>query len=232
MNPSIDFSELLRGDNLHIILSGIGVTLELTLFAWLLAMVLGTLLAVLRMTGNRWAERAVAAYVEYHRNVPMLVQIFIWYFGIPTLLPNAVQQWINSGQSEFLFAFISIGLCVAAYVSEDLRGGIRGVPRAQTEAGRVLGLSYLQTSRLIVIPQAVRIALPMLINHTVLLFKGTSLAMTIGVAELTYVTREVETSTFRTFEAYAIATVVYLGISIVLMVAGALAERRYRVKTR
>ncbi|MGI4812376.1 MAG: amino acid ABC transporter permease [Janthinobacterium lividum] len=232
MALSIDFSDLLQGENLHAIGSGIAVTLELTLLAWLLAMVLGTLLAVVRMTENRWAEALVGAYVEYHRNVPMLVQIFIWYFGVPTLLPDALQRTLNNHGSEFIFSCIAIGLCVAAYVSEDLRGGIRAIPASQSEAGRVLGLSYLQTSRLVVMPQAARIALPMLVNHTVLLFKGTSLGMTVGVAELMYATREIESRTFRTFEIYGVATLVYLGISILIMVAGELLERRYQLRAR
>lgn len=232
MSLSTDFSELLKVQNLEAIVSGVEATMELTLLAWVLAMVLGTMLAVVRMTENRWAEAVVDVFVEYHRNVPMLVQLFIWYFGVPMLLPHAVELWINAHQSGFLFAFIAIGLGVAAYISEDLRSGIRAIPRGQTEAGRVLGLSYLQTSRKIIIPQATRIALPALINHTVLLFKGTSLAMTIGVAELMYATREVESTTFRTFEVYGVATVIYLSISILIMGAGALLEQRYRIRTR
>lgn len=200
--------------------------LELTVLAWLLAVVLGTLLALVRMTTSRLAQSAVAAWVEYHQNVPMLVQIFLWYFGIATLLPDGMQLWINQHRGDFIFATVAIGLAMSAYVSEDLRGGIRSIPRSQIEAARALGLSYLQSFRLVVLPQAVRIALPTLVNHTVLLFKNTALAMTIGVAELTYATREIESETFKTVEIYLVTTIIYLGLSLLIMAGGTVAERR------
>lgn len=232
MNLKLDFSVLLRDEYPRWIVDGIMTMLQLTAYAWVLAMVLGTLLALIRMTQNRWAERAVAVYVEYHRNVPMLVQIFIWYFGVPTLLSPALQQWFNAQHSEFLFAFIAVGMCMAAYMSEDLRSGIRSIPRSQLEASRALGLSYLQAFHLVILPQAARIALPTLISHTVLLFKNTSLAMTIGVAELTYATREIESQSFRTVEVYIVATSIYLGVSLLIMAAGAGLEHHYRIKAR
>src|SRR2546428_2190356 len=165
------------------------------------------------MSSSRIGQALVATYVEYHQNVPMLVQIFIWYFGIPALLPQGMQNWFNAHNSEFLFAFIAVGLCMGAYVSEDLRGGIRSIPKSQLEASRALGLTYLQASRLVVLPQAIRIALPTLVSHTVLLFKNTSLAMTVGVAELTYATREIARQSFKTVEVYLFSTMVYLVVS-------------------
>jgi polar amino acid transport system permease protein len=232
MSIKLDFSILLRDDYPQRILDGIVTMSELTALAWLLAMIVGVVLATLRMSNSRWGQAAVAGYVEYHQNVPMLVQIFLWYFGIPALLPAGLQQWFNAHNSEFLFAFIAVGLCMGAYMSEDLRGGIRSIPRSQLEASRALGLSYLQATRLVVLPQAIRIALPTLVNHSVLLFKNTSLAMTVGVAELTYATREIESQSFRTVEVYLFATVVYLGISLLIMVGGSVLEGRYRIKTR
>jgi polar amino acid transport system permease protein len=232
MNAKLDFSILLRPEYLKMILDGTVTMFELTLLAWLLAMTVGMVLAVVRMTSSRVAQGLVAAYVEYHQNVPMLVQIFLWYFGVGTLLPSAWQQWLNAHHSEFVFAFIAVGLAMGAYMSEDLRGGIRSIPKSQIEAARALGLSYLKASRLVVLPQAIRIALPTLVNHTVLLFKNTSLAMTIGVAELTYATREIESQSFRTVEVYLLATAVYLAVSLLIMTAGGVVERRLQIQTR
>ncbi|MDO8772771.1 MAG: amino acid ABC transporter permease [Burkholderiaceae bacterium] len=232
MNVKLDFSILMRPDYLKMILEGVVTMFELTLLAWILAMVIGTVLAVVRMTNSRIAQACVATYVEYHQNVPMLVQIFLWYFGVATLLPAAWQHWLNAHHSEFVFAFIAVGLAMAAYMSEDLRGGIRSIPKSQIEAARALGLSYLKASRLVVLPQAIRIAMPTLVSHTVLLFKNTSLAMTIGVAELTYATREIESQSFRTVEVYLMATALYLSISLLIMTAGAMIERRLRLQTR
>ena len=231
MNP-VDFSVLLRGDYPKLIAHGLVTMLELTLLAWVLAMLVGTLLALARMTTNRVARLVVAAWVEYHQNVPMLVQIFLWYFGIVTLLPDATQFWINRHGGEFIFATIAIALAMSAYVSEDLRGGIRSIPKSQFEAARALGLSYLQSFRVVVLPQAFRLALPTLVNHSVLLFKGTALAMTIGVAELTYATREIESESFKTVEVYLFTTVVYLGLSLLIMAGGSWVERRMALPAR
>lgn len=229
---ALDFSILLRDDAPQMLLHGVVSTLELTLLAWLLAMVLGTVLALIRMGRNKVTQTAVAAWVEYHQNVPMLVQIFLWYFGIATLLPAGMQTWLNHHGGEFAFVAIAVGLATSAYMSEGLRGGIRSIPPSQIEAARALGLSYLQAFRHVVFPQAFRIALPTLVNHTVLLFKNTSLGMTIGVAELMYATREIESRTFHTIEIYLVGTAIYLGISLLIMSAGSLAERRLRVGTR
>ena len=110
---AIDFSVLARGDYPALIAKGLVTMLELTLFAWLLAMALGTLLALIRMTNSRVARMAVAGWVEYHQNVPMLVQVFLWYFGIATLLPKEMQFWINRHAGEFIFAVIAIGLAMS-----------------------------------------------------------------------------------------------------------------------
>ena len=231
MQP-LDFSVLLHDDAPQLLVRGVLLTLELTGFAWILAMVLGTLLAAIRMGRSRVAQTAVAAWVEYHQNVPMLVQVFLWYFGIANLLPSAMQLWLNRHGGEFSFAAIAVGLASSAYMSEGLRGGIRSIPPSQVEAARALGLNYFQAFRHVVFPQAFRIALPTLINHTVLLFKNTSLAMTIGVAELMYATREIESRTFKTVEIYLLATVVYLAISLLIMAFGSMAERRLRIAAR
>jgi len=232
MNLKLDFSLLLNPQYAHWILDGVTTMFELTALSWGLAMTVGIFLAVLRMSNSRVGKGLVACYVEYHQNVPMLVQIFLWYFGIPALFSADLQQWFNNHNSEFLFAFIAVGLCMGAYMSEDLRGGIRSIPKSQLEASRALGLTYLQAMRLVILPQAARIAMPPLVNHTVLLFKNTSLAMTVGVAELTYVTREIESESFRSFEVYFFATTVYLSMSLLIMLAASRIEKRYRMKAR
>ncbi|QKZ05412.1 MULTISPECIES: amino acid ABC transporter permease [Pseudomonas] len=227
MKHDFDLAAVFQGEYTELILKGIGMTLQLALFAWCLAMVLALLLVAIRLTGNRYAERLVAAYVSYHRNVPTLVQLMLWYFGIPTLLSDNTQVWLANFSTEYLFAIIALGLCQAAYFSEDIRSGLRAIPGGQAEAARALGLGYVRSLRYVVLPQGVRNCLPSLINHSVLLFKNTSLAMAIGVVELTYATREVENYTFRTFESYLVATVVYLAFSLMLMGAGALVARHF-----
>ncbi|PWC13380.1 amino acid ABC transporter permease [Brenneria corticis] len=228
MNNTLDFGVILHGQYAEMLVQGIKLTLQLALGSWLLAMALAMLLVVLRLTNKRLATAFVAAYVSYHRNVPTLVQLMMWYFAIPTLLPESLQIWLSDFNTEFVFSLIALGLCQAAYFSEDIRSGLRAIPDGQTEASRALGMGYLRAMQLVILPQGVRNALPALINHTVLLFKNTSLAMVIGVAELTYATREIENYTFRTFEAYLLSSLAYLACSLLLMGAGAVLAQRYQ----
>lgn len=228
MHYIFDFSAILQGEYPDWLLRGLITTLALAGLSWILAFFVGSLLAVIRLTGSPVANGLVATYVAFHRNVPMLVHIMFWYFGVPALLPFAVTDWLNSHGSEFILSCIAIGLVMSAYVCEDLRSAVRGIPAGQVEAARALGLSFLKTMRKVVLPQAFRIAIPPLLNQTLLLLKNTSLAMAIGVTELTAAAREIENNTFRTFEAYAVVTVIYLVLSFLIMGGGAMLQRRYR----
>ena len=231
MGYIFDLRGVLSGQYLDWFLIGLATTIALTCAAWCLAMTMGIVLTLIRMIPFRPFEWLVALYVEYHRNVPLLVQIFVWYFGVPSLLPRPIRQWINVHHGEFLLATVALGLAAAAYIAEDIRSGIRSIPKAQNEAARSIGFGYLGAMGYVVLPQAIRIAVPPLINQTLLLFKNTSLAMAIGVGELTYRTREVESYTFKTFEAFAVATAIYLAISFGIMACGAYAGRRLKLET-
>lgn len=228
---TLDFSAVISGQFGQMIMAGTLTTLKLALGSWLLAMTVALLLVVIRLSHQRLAVFLVAAYVSYHRNVPTLIQLMMWYFAIPTLLPESMQMWINDFNAEFLFSMFALGLCQAAYFSEDIRSGLRAIPEGQSEASRALGMSYVRSMTSVILPQGIRNALPSLLNHTVLLFKNTSLAMVIGVAELTYVTRDIENQTFRTFESYLVASVGYLFFSLLLMGAGAMLARRFQRAT-
>ena len=220
---------LLKPDFGAMLLHGVAMTLKIAIGSWLLAMSIAVVLLVVRLSANPVAERAVAAYVSYHRNVPTLVQLMLWYFGISSLLPDGVQAWLSEHSAEALFSIIALGLCQAAYFSEDLRSGLRAIPSGQTEAARALGHGFVGTMRHVLMPQAVRNALPALINHSVSLFKNSSLAMAIGVAELTHAVKEVENQSFQTFETYLIATIAYLVCSLAIMAAGAALNRRVSI---
>jgi polar amino acid transport system permease protein len=222
---------LLNPEFSAMLLQGVKTTLLIAAGSWVLAMLLALVLLTLRLTPSRLAQRGVEAYVSYHRNVPTLVQMMLWYFGIASLLPAGVQTWLSDHSAEALFAVVSLGLCQAAYFSEDLRSGIRAVPPGQNEAARALGHGYLSALRHVLLPQAMRNAIPALVNHSVSLFKNSSLAMAIGAAELTHVVKEIESQTFRAFESYLIATILYLAISLVIMAAGAWLGRRSALMT-
>ncbi len=209
-----------------LLLHGAVMTLVVAAGSWCLAMGLALILLMARLAPSRIADLIVAGYVSYHRNVPTLVQLMLWYFGIASLFPDVVQYWLNDHGAEVIYGIVALGLCQAAYFSEDLRSGLRAVPPGQTEAARALGHGFLGAMRYVLMPQAARNALPALINHSVSLFKNSSLAMAIGVAELTHAVKEVENLSFRTFETYLIATLAYLAVSLVIMAVGAGLQRR------
>ena len=211
------------------LLHGLMLTMVIAVCSWLLAMSLAMVLLVVRLLPIRAAERVVQGYISYHQNVPTLVQLMLWYFGVSSLLPGPLQGWLGEHNGEAVFAVIGLGLCQAAYFSEDLRSGLRSVAPGQAEAARALGHGYIGAMRHVLMPQAIRNALPALVNHTVSLFKNSSLAMAIGVAELTHAVKEVENLSFRSFESYLLATLLYLIFSLVLMTCGAWLERRARV---
>ena len=220
---------LLKPEFGAMLLHGMALTLKIAVGSWLLAMSMAVVLLVVRLSANPVAEQAVAAYVSYHRNVPTLVQLMLWYFGIFSLLPDAVQAWLSNNNAEALISIVALGLCQAAYFSEDMRSGLRAIPPGQSEAARALGHGYIGAMRHVMLPQAVRNAVPALVNHSVSLFKNSSLAMAIGVAELTHAVKEIESQSFRTFEAYSMATMMYLLVSLLIMAVGAWIARRYRV---
>ncbi|OCI93752.1 ABC transporter permease [Agrobacterium sp. 13-626] len=208
------------------LLHGVEMTFVVAIGSWLLAMTLAMLLLGLRYAPGPIGNVVVTAYVSYHRNVPTLVQLMLWYFGIFALMPQPVTDWLNDHNAEATFAIIGLGLCQAAYFSEDLRSGLRSVNPGQMEAARALGHGYISAMRFVMIPQGIRNALPALINHSVSLFQNSSLAVAIGVAELTYAVKEVENLSFLTFETYLLATVLYLAFSLMIMTAGGYVTRR------
>ena len=218
------FSVLAESDVQLLFLRGFITTLELFTVSAIAAYALGAVLVVLRMSG-RITSALVGAFVEYHRNVPSIVQIFVWYFGVPQILPISWQAWTNAHLSAFFFAVVALSLNAAAYISEDLRSGIRAVSSGQTEAARALGMSFLKAMRLVVVPQAVRGAAPALISQALSLLKTTSLALVIGVNDLMYVARQLDGETYATFPSYLTPTVIYLACTLTLMGVGSRLER-------
>lgn len=220
-------SFLMSADVLPLLLQGVRVSVKLFAGAWVLGMLAALILVGLRALPGRVTSWIISLFVEYHRNVPTVVQIMVWYFGIPEILPQDIKLWINRGNTEFIFAVIALALNVSAFFAEDIRSGMRTVPHTQIEAARSVGLSAFGALVYVIFPQAMRISVPPLINRTLILFKDTSLAMAIGVTELTYQTKAIENLTFRSMEVFAASTVFYLLASLLLMWIGAWFNRRF-----
>jgi glutamate/aspartate transport system permease protein len=199
------------------ILSGLGWTLSLALGAWTIALVVGTLVGVARtLPGGIW-PRLGRVYVETFRNIPLLVQMFFWYFVLPELLPQriglAIKQ-MDPPWGSFVPALICLGLFTAARIAEQVRAGVQALPTGQRQAASALGFGGIGMYRLVLLPQAFRIILPTLTNEFMTIFKNTSVALTIGLVELTATAREINENTFRTFEAFGVVTIVYLVIAL------------------
>jgi polar amino acid transport system permease protein len=192
-----------------------------------LAFILGLIIAVFRMSNYRTFRWVAGIYLEFFRNTPLLVQIFFWYFGSYKLLPMAVNEWLNRTSFEFAAALIALTMYTSAFIAEDIRSGVLSIPKEQMEAARSAGFTYLRSMRYIILPQAVRITVPPLVNQFLNLAKNSSLAMTIGVMDLTYQARQVESYTFKGFEAFTAATLVYLVLSIAITALVHLYDRKF-----
>lgn len=209
-----DWSIVTSGKYFDWLVSGLKVTLELSSISIVLAFLLGLFIAILRMSEIKAVRLIATAYLEFFRNTPLLVQIFFWYFGSYKILPTVINDWLNSTNFEFAAAVIALTIYTSAFIAEDIRSGVLSIPREQMEAARSAGFSFLRSMQYIILPQAVRITVPPLVNQFLNLAKNSSLAMTIGVAELTYQARQVESYSFKGFEAFSAATLVYLVISV------------------
>ncbi len=196
-------------------------------------------LAIARLSRRRLLSWPARAYLALFRNTPLLVQLFFWYFGVPALLPEALVSWLNTPHEtplldwpsfEFLAGAWGLTLYTSAFVAEEFRAGIASVRPEQRAAGLALGLTQRQVWRVVVLPQALRTALPPLLGQYMNALKNSSLAMAIGLAELSYASRQVETETFKTFQAFGIATLLYIGaIALIEAFGQALQQtRRYR----
>ncbi|KQY89067.1 amino acid ABC transporter permease [Pelomonas sp. Root1444] len=223
--PVLSFAPLLHGDYLAWLLAGLRLSLLLTGLTLLTALPLAIAVALLRL--SPWAPLRAAGegYVEAVRCVPLLVHMLFWYFGVPELLPAGIKAAVYAGDIEIFSAWAALTLYTAAYMSEDIRSGVRAVPGAQLDAARALGFSHLAALRLIVLPQALRITLPPLLSQTLNLWKNTSIATVIGAAELMTQAQRVESASFRGFETFALVTVAYLSVSLVLTVLAHWAQR-------
>jgi len=198
------------------IIQGLVTTLKISAISIVLSMIMGTVIAVFRMSRVKPLEWISVAYTEFFRNTPLLVQIFFWYFGSDAVLPKAVNTWLYAHDFEFMAGVISLTVYTSAFIAEEIRSGVFSIPRTQLEASRACGLSFLQAMWYVILPQAFRIIIPPLISQFLNLIKNSSLVMTIGVMDLTYMARQIESYTFRGFEAFTISTGIYICISLIV----------------
>jgi glutamate/aspartate transport system permease protein len=209
---------------------GTGWTLLTSACAFTLALTFGSLIGVLRTSPFPWANRLGNVYVELFRNIPLLVQMFLWYFVLPELLPSAAGDWLKQlPNASFYTAVVALGLYMSARIAEQVRAGILSLPRGQRLASLALGLTLPQTYAYVLLPMTYRILLPPLTSELLNTIKNSAVALTIGLMELTARARAMQEFSFQVFEAFTAATIIYIVINMVVTFAMRLVERRVAV---
>ena len=216
MNYTWDWSVLIQSPYLGWLASGVGQTLAASAGSWILAMAVGFLIGALRSLPYRWTDVATGVYVQVFRNIPPLVQLFLWFFVFPEIVPEALGDWIKGQMPmpELTTTIVAIGLFAGARVAEQVRAGVDTVRVRLLPAALATGLTPLQAYRLVLFPIALRRIVAPLTSELLITIKMSSIGLTIGLMELTAQSRQIENYTFHGFEAYAFATAVYLVIGL------------------
>ena len=200
------------------LLNGLMWTLATGITAWIVALAFGAAIGTMRTAPVRWIAAVGDAYVELFRNIPLLVQMFLWFFVFPELLPKDWGAWVKQlPNSSFWTAVVALGFFTSARVAEQVRAGIQSLSRGQQMAGTALGLTLPQTYRYVLLPMAFRIILPPLTSEFLNVIKNSAVALTIGLVELTARAREMQEFSFQVFEAFTAATILYLIVNAVVI---------------
>jgi len=219
-----------QGTYAHSLLGGLAWTLATALLAWIIALGLGAFIGTIRTTSNKWAVTFANAYVELFRNIPLLVQMFLWYFVIPELLPEALGNRVKQlPDAPFFTAVVCLGFFTAARVAEQVRAGINALPPGQTMAGTALGLTSAQTYLHVILPQAFRIIIPPMTSEFLNIIKNSAVALTIGLMELTARARSMQEFSFQVFEAFTAATLIYILVNVLVVKLMHVLEKRVAV---
>ena len=206
MNYSFDWEKILTGDNLDLIIGGVGLSISLMVVSSLLALILGVVFC----------------------NIPTLIWLYFFYFAFPALLPDSVAAVLNrSPQFNYWAGVVALALTSGGYISEIFRGGVLAVHKEQFSAAYSSGLSHFQTWAFVIWPQALRNCFPALTNRIIHNCLNTSLCMAIGVMELMWVAKHIEAITFRIIETMLVATVFYLAVNFLLQWTARWVERRF-----
>jgi glutamate/aspartate transport system permease protein len=208
------------------LLAGLWLTIATSICAWIIALVFGSIVGVLRTLPSKAASWFGFVYVEFFRNMPLLVQLFLWFFVLPELLPRSWGLWLKQlPHAPFYTAAVGVGLFMSARVAVQLAAGIGALPRGQKMAATALGLTTAQAYRYVLLPMAFRIVLPPLTSEFLNTIKNSAVAITIGLIELTGAARSMQEFSFQVFEAFTAATLMYLLINVIVVAAMRFIER-------
>ncbi|SMP69130.1 amino acid ABC transporter permease [Noviherbaspirillum suwonense] len=218
------------GTYMDTLLSGLVWTLATALIAWVMALILGAVIGTIRTMPNKIAVRLANGYVELFRNIPLLVQMFLWYFVMPELVPASVGNWLKSlPNAPFVTAVLCLGFFTSSRVAVQVSAGINSLPRGQKLAGTALGLTLPQTYRYVLLPMAFRIIVPPMTSEFLNIIKNSAVALTIGLMELTARARSMQEFSFQVFEAFTAATIIYILVNVVVVFLMRWIEKRVAV---
>jgi glutamate/aspartate transport system permease protein len=213
-------------------IAGVKMTLGLSLTAWLIALLFGAVVGVLRTVSNRLLSGLARAYVELFRNIPLLVQLFIWYFVLPELLPvklgDAFKQ-SNPVVQQFVSSMICLGLFTSARVAEQVRSGINSLPPGQKNASLAIGFTLPQTYRYVMLPMAFRLIVPPLTSEFLNIIKNSAVCSTIGLLELAAQGSRLLDYTAQPYESFIGVTLAYLLLNVVVMSGMRWVEAQVRI---
>jgi len=213
--------------------SGLQVTVALSFCAWILAFFLGSILGILRTVPNRLLSGIGTCYVELFRNVPLIIQFFIWYLVVPELLPQSVGQWFKTELAPNIQFFVSsmmcLGMFTAARVCEQVRAAINSLPRGQRAAGLAVGLTLPQTYRYVLLPNAYRMIVPPMTSEMGALVKNSAIASTIGLVDMASQAGKLLDYSAHAYETFTAITLAYMGINAVIMLFMRLVEKKVQL---
>jgi glutamate/aspartate transport system permease protein len=231
MNYNWDWGLLLAEPYSGFLVSGLRTTVLIALAAWVIAFAFGSLIGIARTAPVAPLRLAAAVYVELFRGVPLLVQMFLWFFVVPEIVPRDWGRFLKRDlpDPEFWTAVAALGCYTACRVAEQVRAGIQGISPGLVNAALASGLTLARTYRHILLPLSYRRLIPVLTSEFLTIFKNSSLALTIGAMELTAQSRQIESLTFHGFEAFTAATVLYVAISLAVIFLMRTLETRLRI---
>jgi len=202
----------------HLLWQGLVLTVQLSALGMVLSLVLGGVIGLCRRVEAKPVRWLCGAYTEFFRNIPLIVQLFFWYFAV--------------GLEAFPAAVIGLTVYTSAYIAEVIRSGLQSIPRTQIEAARSFGMTPYQVIRHVVLPQALMRVIPPLGVEFINVIKNSSIAMTISITELTFQTQQIESLTFRGFEAATAITILYVLLALAIVALMATIERLVRLDLR
>lgn len=226
-----DWSVLWREPFGMMLLKGLGLTIFIGLTAWIIALSLGIILGTMRVMPFRSLRFVSTLYVEVFRNIPLIVQLFFWFFAGPMIFGETMARQINQVSSlNFYVAIIGLGLYTASRIAEHVRAGYTSIGLDQYHAVLSTGMTQVQMYRFVIIPYALRLTIPPLTTEFLTIFKNSSVAMTIGVAELTFQSYQIDAETFHGLEATTGAMFIYLLLGMTVVKFMNILEKKFKIR--